>query len=279
VLAQQIARLTAHPDLDPARKAGLLAQLAPIALRAIEDATLEARVAATEAVLQPRMDQPRAEGTQANARTLLRYYGQFTAEERVRLILAAWARDDEEEVARLRDNDPAYSDLCGLHMEAVLRVLLYWVDISHLVVRTRLTVDKFDSVANRNKIKATCRHWSAVLKGIDSAITRFCEEAGFERDQLFVIWRPLPDVIEEARAVLAAGVQADSEWREAIYRLLRQAWPSEAASKQQTDRQTAAVSVPRADQAGIGNEPKTAKQFRGDTESGVVSTEKSQPGA
>jgi hypothetical protein len=54
VLAEEIEQLTANPDLDPLRKAGRLAQLAQVMLRAIALATLEARVEAVEAVLRLR---------------------------------------------------------------------------------------------------------------------------------------------------------------------------------------------------------------------------------
>jgi hypothetical protein len=57
VLAEEIAQLTANPDLEPLGKAGRLAQLARVALRAIELANLEARVEAVEAVLRLRKDE------------------------------------------------------------------------------------------------------------------------------------------------------------------------------------------------------------------------------
>ena len=56
VLAQEIEHVRTNPDLDPLRKAGLLAQLARVALRAIELSTLEARVEAVEAALRLRKD-------------------------------------------------------------------------------------------------------------------------------------------------------------------------------------------------------------------------------
>ena len=56
LVAAQIAQLTANPDLDPLRVAGQLAQLARVALRAIELASLEARVQAVETVLRLRKD-------------------------------------------------------------------------------------------------------------------------------------------------------------------------------------------------------------------------------
>jgi len=116
-------------------------------------------------------------------------------------------------------------------------------------------------------------------KGIDSTITRFCEEAGFARAQLFAVRGPLPKVIEDTREDLAADVQADSDLEEYIYRTLREPWPSQAAPIQQIDRQTPAVSDPPSDQAGGVAEPKTAKQFLNGTEGGVISTKPSQPAA
>jgi hypothetical protein len=56
LVSEQITELTTNPDLDPVRKAGRLAQLARVALRAIEVATLEARVEAVEAALRLRKD-------------------------------------------------------------------------------------------------------------------------------------------------------------------------------------------------------------------------------
>ncbi len=54
LLAAQITQLTANPDLDPLRKAGQLAQLARVALRAMEQENLDARVQAIESALKLR---------------------------------------------------------------------------------------------------------------------------------------------------------------------------------------------------------------------------------
>jgi hypothetical protein len=300
VLGDQIAQLTANPDLDPARKAGLLAKLAPIALRAIEDATFEARIAAIEAVLQGRTDHPgshgtqattppglvvieRRDGTQANAQTLAAHYSRFTTEERLRLVFAAQARGDKEEIRKLVDSlpqralfiqDPDYTHLVYNYWVVVLYVLLQWVDVSHLVLRKNVPARLSNifvchteealriengsrrlrklrkalyahHIACRDSLREEWRWATAAWKGIDSAITRFCGEAGFTSDQLFSVKRPLPGVIEEAREALAPDVQADSEWEESMYRQLCDPWPSQA-SKQQTDRQAPAVSGPAA---------------------------------
>jgi hypothetical protein len=52
MLAIQIETVTAHPDLDPIRKAHVLARLARIALRAIELDDLQARVESIETTLR-----------------------------------------------------------------------------------------------------------------------------------------------------------------------------------------------------------------------------------
>jgi hypothetical protein len=56
LLSEQITQLTANPDLDPLRKARQVAQLAQVALRAIEQETLEARLEALEAALRLQKD-------------------------------------------------------------------------------------------------------------------------------------------------------------------------------------------------------------------------------
>ena len=62
LVSEQITQLITNPDVDPIRKAGRLAQLARVALQAIETATLEARVEAVQAALRLRKEaQPRKE--------------------------------------------------------------------------------------------------------------------------------------------------------------------------------------------------------------------------
>jgi DnaJ-domain-containing protein 1 len=54
VLATELESVTANPDLDPLRKAQVVAQLAREVLHAIELANLQARVEALEAALKVR---------------------------------------------------------------------------------------------------------------------------------------------------------------------------------------------------------------------------------
>ncbi len=56
VLATEIERVAANPDLDSTRKAQVLAQLTRVALRAMELETLEARVQAIESTLKFRKE-------------------------------------------------------------------------------------------------------------------------------------------------------------------------------------------------------------------------------
>ena len=56
LLAEEIARMSAHPDLEPLRRARAVAQLARAALQAIELGTLAARLEAVEAALKLRKD-------------------------------------------------------------------------------------------------------------------------------------------------------------------------------------------------------------------------------
>ncbi len=56
MLAAAIEQVTANPDLDPLRKPRVLAELARVALRAIELSNLEARVEAIEAMLRRRKE-------------------------------------------------------------------------------------------------------------------------------------------------------------------------------------------------------------------------------
>jgi hypothetical protein len=64
VLATEIERLVANPDLDPMQRARILVPLARAALRAMEVETLEARLEALESALkmrpnpQPKEDTP-----------------------------------------------------------------------------------------------------------------------------------------------------------------------------------------------------------------------------
>ena len=63
VLATEIERVAADPDLDPSRRAHSLAELTRVALRAMELETLEARVQAIESTLKFRKEAQAQEET------------------------------------------------------------------------------------------------------------------------------------------------------------------------------------------------------------------------
>ena len=63
VLATEIERVAANPDLDPSRRAHSLAELTRVALRAMELETLEARVQAIESTLKIRKEDRAREDT------------------------------------------------------------------------------------------------------------------------------------------------------------------------------------------------------------------------
>jgi hypothetical protein len=198
--------------------------------------------------------------------TLSRNYDQFTPRERVRLTLAALARGDDQEAIRLNDSscprrtlavrDPYYTELFDCMYDAVVAVAMCWVEVSHCLVHNRVRADDFnllvlrceaqivDRLSNRGdskqldvirrqyvakkaEVDANCKMWSAFWTGIESAVTRFCEEIGLTRDQLFAMLPPVPPVLEEARHALDPEVVADHDREEAVYCRLCQGWRAE----------------------------------------------------
>jgi len=198
--------------------------------------------------------------------TLSQRYDQFTPRERVRLSLAALARGDEEEVIRLHDNscprwtlsvkDPNYTELVDCLYDAVVAVVVCWVEVSHRLVQNRLSADLFDLLllrceahlvdrlcsrgdaqqleviygqyaAKKAEADANCKMWSAFWTAIESGVTRFCMEVELTRDQLFAMLSPLPPVIEEARHALDPEAAADHDREEDVYRRLNQGWRAE----------------------------------------------------
>ena len=182
-------------------------------------------------------------------------YDQFTPEERVHLVLAALARQDDEEVARLEQHcpwvkvvvaDPAYTGLLDRMWDAVAAVLSMWCDVSHRVIQTRLTIALLNRRAlyevreapvagstKRRKIvphertsllgaeaQAEWTKWSAVWRGIEAAITRFCADRDLTTEQLFAMAQRLPSAIEEAREKLYVDVPADPEAEASVYQEL-----------------------------------------------------------
>jgi hypothetical protein len=203
-----------------------------------------------------------------NTQALSQYYKEFTPEERVRLTLAALARVDIEEVHRLMNTcpqmtlvgpDPEYPKRLDRVGRVSARVLLRWVDISHLVIRVWMAgctleflasaydSERVDSAKGDNTKKpkgmvrqcragaaqAKARHksGSAEWKAIASAIARFCTELELTVDQFFALTQPLPRAIEEACGILDAEAAANRAISKEIYDQLRQAWFGDSKPK------------------------------------------------
>jgi hypothetical protein len=174
----------------------------------------------------------------------------------MQLVLAATARGDTLEVARLRYSCPAeqrgeFTELLVRTRRLAVAALFMWVHISHGVVRSRLEIiilhyhvlaseefmrdaspaDKKKLKIDKKKLKILVREIRAALvdgvvqykeqgalwKGLEAAITRFCTERGLTPQQLFV--GGMPSVIDEAR-VLLADVPAYPETEDAVYEQL-----------------------------------------------------------
>jgi hypothetical protein len=157
--------------------------------------------------------------------------------------------------------DPGYLKLLDRVGIVSTNVLLCWCDVSHLVVRFRISVylyrllalvsespDRVDRNAEEGtenpeviareyraagaKTQAQYKIWSAVWKAIDSAIQKFCAESGLTVEQLFALKGPLSPAIEEARGMLAADAAANRAVRRAIYDQLRRVWVGDAGANE-----------------------------------------------
>ncbi len=215
-------------------------------------------------------------------------YDQFTPEERVHLVLAAAARGDADEVARLDAgsprvkvviDDPAYTELLNRMLYAGMGTLYHWLDVSHFVAQTRLAVallkqlvlaetlmrapgytkQQLKMVVRRDRAalvsaEAECKKWSVRWKGIEAAITRFCAERRVTMQQLFAMVQGLPRTIEEAREDLDADVPADPQEEEAVYQALRACLGRLSAAE---DSRSTRSRLP-----ARRSEPKITKQFR-----------------
>jgi len=169
-----------------------------------------------------------------NARTLSQHYGLLTGEERHRLMLAAQARGDHAELVSLGSScpkveviapDPNFLRLVyGVQVE-VRSLVLQWVQLSHYVVRDRLLATVFkgaDDIARTRKIEAQWRRGSAVWKGMESGITRFCAQTELTPEQ--VLMREPPHLIEEARKHLHPKSRVNRAIEAGVLRRLRHAW-------------------------------------------------------
>jgi hypothetical protein len=173
-----------------------------------------------------------------NERTLSQHYGKLTGEERFRLMLAAQARRDEAEMVSLMTScpkvevlapDPNFCRWMHQVVTEVGAVTGHWVELSHYVVRyglLTLALER-DDIADARKGKATWKQLSAMWRGVESAITRFCTETELTPEQ--VLGPELPCVIEDARNHLHPGSRVDRATETGVLGRLHQAWGRPAA--------------------------------------------------
>ena len=161
-------------------------------------------------------------------------YAQFTPEERLRLFLAAEARGDQPEVKRLMDScpqmprvvpDPRFSIRVIWMRAAVSHVIGLWVEASALILCCRLLVDgSAEDVTLVAKATADWKKWSAVWRGIESGITKFCVEVDLTRDQLLVLANGRSVAVELGRGLLHDDARPDRRCETATRQKLRDAW-------------------------------------------------------
>jgi hypothetical protein len=167
--------------------------------------------------------------------TLSSQYPQFTPEERLRLLIAAKAREDQPEVHRLLRScpqmplvgaDPQFTmRVLGMHA-ALSQVTRLWVEVSAFVLGTALLVGSLPRKDRAGVAKATAtrKRWSAAWRGIESGIMKFCTEAKLPCDQLLVLANGRSPLVEGARSVLHDDARADRQREDVTLRMLRQAW-------------------------------------------------------
>lgn len=177
-----------------------------------------------------------------------KYYDVLTHRERLTLVLAALAREDEVELQRLRLSCPrkVYSqlddDFLGLltGTETIAdKFLLMWLTASRsaycaeavmAITRRRLVEAAKTDPAADDEIDlqvgilfTTLSHWGGVLAGY----RKFCEQVEIDPDQVLAAWYPpirgeIP-ALEEKLADLR--VEPDEETTEGIVSMLSSWWP------------------------------------------------------
>jgi hypothetical protein len=165
-------------------------------------------------------------------KTLSSQYAQFTPEERLRLTIAATARGDQPEVQQLMRScpemprivpDPSFTRRLILMHTAVRALDGRWVETSALVLLHWMFVaSRPTDVALAAQATANWKNWSAIWRGIESGLTKFCTEVDLTVDQVLANGRS--PVIEWTRGVLHDAALADPKCEDTIRQELRQAW-------------------------------------------------------
>ena len=167
-------------------------------------------------------------------KTLSSQHALFTPEERLRLTIAAEERGDHAEVERLMRScpqmpwvvpDPEFSRRIMWMRATVNEVIRLWVEASAIVVCSALVVASLPAEdAIVAKAAADWKQWSAVWRGTESGITKFCAEAGLTDNQLLVWADGRSAAVERARGLLHDDARADRLCEDATRQKLRRAW-------------------------------------------------------
>jgi hypothetical protein len=168
-------------------------------------------------------------------KTLASQYPQFTPEERLRLTLAAAARGDRPEVQQLMRScpemtrivpDPRFTRRVISMQIAVSALNRRWLEASALVIMHWMFVASIPAkdVTLAAQATATWKNWSAVWRGIESGLTKFCTEVDLTVDQVLGPDNGRSPVVEWARDVLDGAALADPDCENTIRQGLRQAW-------------------------------------------------------
>jgi hypothetical protein len=166
-------------------------------------------------------------------KTQARQYALFTPEERLRLTIAARARGDRPEVQQLMRScpqmprivpDPNFTRRVILMQTAVSALDRRWVEASALVLLHWMFVTSFPAMDVTLAAQATAnwKNWSAIWRGIESGLTKFCTEVDLTADQVLANERS--PVIERTRGLLHGAALADPTCEDTIRQGLRQAW-------------------------------------------------------
>ncbi len=168
-------------------------------------------------------------------KTFTTQYSQFTPEERVRLTLAAYEREDRTEAERLMSScpqvtrvvlDPRYMARL-IHMQAAVSAeIILWMDISAHVLLCGATVEGIpaEDVALAAKADAAWKTSSALRRSLEVGIRGFAADAELTVDELFALVGGRPAAVEWAGRLLHVDARANGRYEKAIRRRLWQAW-------------------------------------------------------
>ncbi len=168
-------------------------------------------------------------------KTFTTQYSQFTPEERVRLTLAAYEREDRTEVDRLSGScpqvtrvvpDPRYMARLICMKVAVSAEIILWMDVSAHVLLCAATVQGIpaEDVAIAAKADAAWKTSSALWRSFEVGIRGFAADAELTVDELLALAGGRPAAVEWAGRLLHVDARANGRYEKAIRQRLWQVW-------------------------------------------------------